>query len=663
MKSIVVVSYYHIMHALAIALTFDEKPLLYVSVDFTMMPDEILERMKKTGIFEDVIKINTKDFIDDFLNELRGTVGYDENQIKQVGNSIFEKHIETYYAPKFRKSDFDEEIYIYTDYHLSMYFINKHFKKIIMGEDGYGLLKKRIDSFKYIGYFNWLKPFIEYGYYPELNMKSDRIKKIICSGDYEELEEPYKSKVIVWDYKIIVKQNEAKYKKAIKYIFTVKEIGFRENSILLLEQPLYKTGNCSSIDYYLFYRKILRQQLEKAEYVYFKPHPAGRKHLSTFEDRRIKILPAKVPVEIFNYADVNFKKIITFYSNALDLMENVEEKIALYDEDTFSNDKIKAFIQNYVRGEKINIGIFIKCAEVNKKNFLNYKAYFTKNPKFTFNVCFIIKEDDREKFWNEFLSKEFSKYNRTSNINVIEVKDMNEHTIVKAVLNYSSTINDYLIVVEDTSNGNAVINMVKRMCGGKLGKVICSNGYSFSNRRGRYIYTLVNENILTGFVNILWHRDLIRTLNENDIYSVGKIIEYVYENNIDVGYIYGEGMPLKERTTEEKYSLIEEVSIREIRLSLIAYFIAEKEIKINATDITKKYNWEEIYQYFTNEDVLYIQTIVVDILTKTITMENIEYSNIKNALLKLQKRINKIYAKKIIKLYFKLKNFKKRIFK
>ena len=131
MKSIVVVAYYHLMHAMALALTFDQKPNLYLCVEYTNMDDGVVENIRKCGVFNEVIKLDTREFIFDFVPELRKTKKAEPEEIREIGSSLFDEYIDAYYYPKFQGADFDEEIYIYTEYHLMMYSISKHFNNIV----------------------------------------------------------------------------------------------------------------------------------------------------------------------------------------------------------------------------------------------------------------------------------------------------------------------------------------------------------------------------------------------------------------------------------------------------------------------------------------------------------------------------------------------------
>ena len=60
MKSLVVLTYYHLMHAIAMALTFDEKPNLYFSMHYLDPDGSLLERIRETEIFNKVVAITKK---------------------------------------------------------------------------------------------------------------------------------------------------------------------------------------------------------------------------------------------------------------------------------------------------------------------------------------------------------------------------------------------------------------------------------------------------------------------------------------------------------------------------------------------------------------------------------------------------------------------------
>ena len=146
MKSIVVVAYYHLMHAMALALTFDQKPNLYLCVEYTNMDDGVVENIRKCGVFNEVIKLDTREFIFDFVPELRKTKKAEPEEIREIGSSLLDEYIDAYYYPKFQGADFDEEIYIYTEYHLMMYSISKHFNNIVLCEDGYKVMAARLKA-------------------------------------------------------------------------------------------------------------------------------------------------------------------------------------------------------------------------------------------------------------------------------------------------------------------------------------------------------------------------------------------------------------------------------------------------------------------------------------------------------------------------------------
>ena len=71
MKSFVVMTYYQLMHSVAMALTLDEKPNLYFSMNYMNIKEELLERIRETGVFQNVVGITGRGELAAFLAELK----------------------------------------------------------------------------------------------------------------------------------------------------------------------------------------------------------------------------------------------------------------------------------------------------------------------------------------------------------------------------------------------------------------------------------------------------------------------------------------------------------------------------------------------------------------------------------------------------------------
>lgn len=529
MKSIVVVAYYHLMHAIALAMTFEEKPILYLCVDYTKMTDDIVENIRDSGVFYDVVKLDTKEFLSDFVKELRKTKDAKPKEIEEIGTSLFDEHIDAYYYPHFKDADFDEDIYIYTEYHLMFYSITKHFRNIILCEDGYKVMNKRLVTFKYMGYFKLLRPFIEAGYYPKMEFQCEKITKLICSGDHEDLPEFLRKKVYLWDIRDIIRENREEYRTALQGIFLKDGLDIRDGSLLLIEQPLYRTRFCNDLRYYLFYKKLIKE-LSADRQVIIKPHPAGSKQVDVFQNDNVEVVPKWVPVECLNYVDVTFDSVVTFYSAALDLMENTRTKESLYNQDEITNAGIKRYIREYIQGERVDIGLYIYFSGVHDRFVKELKRYFKNNKRFWFHVHILCPQ--------EHVAEAEAAAGRVEElagepIPVIACEDFDQDEILRMLIKEGQAY-DFSVGITGHSKTKDVKRILKKLCKGSMAHCIGINQLS---GKSITVCNPLDEHVLTGVVNVMWSSHILHLFEKNGVKSAAEAIEYVYSNSISTTFI------------------------------------------------------------------------------------------------------------------------------
>lgn len=532
MKSIVVVAYYHLMHAMALALTFDQKPNLYLCVEYTNMDDGVVENIRKSGVFNEVIKLDTREFIFDFVPELRKTKKAEPEEIREIGSSLFDEYIDAYYYPKFQGADFDEEIYIYTEYHLMMYSISKHFNNIVLCEDGYKVMAARLKAFSLTGYFKLLPPFIELGFYPPMQFQCEKIHRLICSGDYKDLPPALKEKVEVRDFKDLVAQNREAYRSAIKTVFAMEDVRVQDGAILLIEQPLYRTDYCSDLRYVLFYRKLIRQLAENHQ-VLIKPHPAGTKCMDIFRQENVEVIRKDIPVECLNYVDATFDSVVTFYSSSLDLLENTREQRSLYDIQKIEKGSLKNFVLDYIGDEKLSIGLYLYCSVLPEGIQKELLGIFKKAKRFSYHVTLLCPEELVGDI-TDVAEKTSRKVHK--NIPVIKVEAFDQGALLRLMVEHREEY-DYQMVLSGTNRASDVRRIVKNMCKGSMGYCIgvhqrCGSTITICNP--------LSEHILTGIVNVFWSRELLDIFCKEGIVEMHEALEYVYANRISTDHIGNE---------------------------------------------------------------------------------------------------------------------------
>jgi len=403
MKSIFVMTYYHLIHSIALALTFDEKPNLYVAKEYLRIDDDFLEKLRKTEIYNSVTGMDNGDYAGSFGAELKLTEGLDQQEIDKIGSSIFEKHLEPYFSEVFENADHEDEFYTYNDHHFSFYYIAKHFQSIIGLEDGYKVLQNKLSVSKPKKIFKLFVPF--YGeYYPEPLWRSPKIKKIISSDEYTGNDQYYKERVEVLDFYDLAEKNKNKIREAVLSVFGEVDIRVPQNSTLILSQPLDRSEFCKRWEYYLLMRKTIDTELESGNKVFIKPHPAELLDFNLFSQEGVEILPKNIPSEIFNICNYRFNRGIAFTSTGLAASNNIEEKVFIYEGKEHTYSDYKNCVRNCIEGERINLDFFIIIKEITPESYINIYSYIQQIKGFHININVLLPEkefNDRVKYFDD----------------------------------------------------------------------------------------------------------------------------------------------------------------------------------------------------------------------------------------------------------------------
>ena len=434
MKTFVVMTYYQLMHSVAMALTLDEKPALYFSVNYLNVNDSFLERIRQTEIFDHVVGITARGDLAEFIAELNKTKDFTPEEVDEVGDSIFEKHLEPYYGELFKDADFDDTVYIYNDFQWYSYYVNKHFDDIVGVEDGYGSLEQQLKIHKYKGDQELVVKFLG-KYYPEPLYKSPKIHKIISSKDFDTLPDEYRAMLQIRDFMDIVEENRSGFKDAMLHIFDMTDYEIEDNSVLVLGQPMSRAMYCNAIEEYMFYRDALREEVRKGKTVYFKGHPAETVPSALYEEEGIHILPKSFPVELLNYKDCVIDKAITFGSTGINNMECVKSFEKFYDKENPDAGEINAFLVDRVKDSEIIIDFYFMVRELTLEsyidvyscmipgNHLNQRTHVLVEPE--------LEEEARQFFSITNLEKNARTYKKKTAVNGICINERNIDLILE----------------------------------------------------------------------------------------------------------------------------------------------------------------------------------------------------------------------------------------
>lgn len=400
MKSFVVMTYYQLMHAIAMTLEMGKKTDLYFNMDYLKVENDFLLKIKETKIFNRVVGMDSDEYKTPYNAVLKTCQKMTPAQIDLIGNRIFEKHLEPYYARKFSNADFYDEIYVYNDFQRYFYYIAKHFKNIVGVEDGYKSLKQQLTVHWFKGTYKWVEPFLG-KYYPEPLYKNNHIKKIISSCAFDDLPEYYNEKIEVIDFKDIVENNLDQYVNAITHIFDLEDIDMDEDDTLILTTPLSRSRHCNSLQNFLFYKKLIEKEKKEGKKIYIKPHPADTLvAYDLYEDEQVKVLPRNFPVEILQYKKIKVGKTISFASTAL-MNEIGEKNVTLY-KGPKNVKAINKYILKYISDYKLKLNIYIWVDELSPEIYINVRSYIRQHGNIDMKLKVIIPKGSLKEYREYF---------------------------------------------------------------------------------------------------------------------------------------------------------------------------------------------------------------------------------------------------------------------
>ncbi|MCB6992350.1 alpha-2,8-polysialyltransferase family protein [bacterium 210820-DFI.6.37] len=381
MKSFGITTYFHLMRSIAIAQTLDEKPNLYVGVDYAKITKNTLKRISETNVFNDVVGFSVEvDTLKPFFEKLKATAKYSDKQIAEVGSSLFDQYLTPYFEKVFKNADKTDDFYYFTDGVWWLKYINDCFRNLIVVEDGYCFFEKTLNADFLVGKKKFLKPFVG-KWWPETNYRSPKIKKIISSCDFLGLDEKYRNKLEVIDHYQLVDSLGERYNKAIRHIFPI-DIELKKGD-LFLTQPLYMYNYCDRIENYLIAKKFVKDSGAKIKTI--KPHPGDKILYNALKSESVIILEKNFPIEILRFSPGVYDNAITFGSSTAP-----DRKIAQnYKKIMTEGEAIERQIKEYVEEERLIVDVYLKIEELTEKTYLSVYSYIFPHKNIKTNLHII----------------------------------------------------------------------------------------------------------------------------------------------------------------------------------------------------------------------------------------------------------------------------------
>ena len=204
----------------------------------------------------------------------------------------------------------------------SQFFLNNFDSNFYLVEDGaatnYNLkVLEEAKSKKNKSFFYNYTYFIK-KYYPPIGLSS-KIRKIYLTG-LLPIPESIEKKVEIVKIKSLLEKISEKEKIKILNIFNlnlnkIENLINIKNKILLITQPLSEDGIITEKEKIEIYKEIIKKN--NFDKIYIKPHPREKTdYKKIFSEYGVQIIEKNFPLELLNFLQIKFIKIITIFSTA-----------------------------------------------------------------------------------------------------------------------------------------------------------------------------------------------------------------------------------------------------------------------------------------------------------------------------------------------------------
>lgn len=432
----VVITYYQLMYSIMHCITSGKRASIYISEDYVQFGDKLHEYLENSDIFENVVFFNTKEYLNLFFAELR----------KDNPETAFESILESNFNLVFGNID-DKHFYIFNEFQLYFYYVEKYCKSISLIEDGYMSYNIQNSIIKFKGNYTLIDEYIG-TFFPKVKGESSKIIEFIVNKKVKHFPSHQGLITIVNFNDMCKKIGKKNLHKIYSQMFDYPKINGKKCA-LLLTQPLARARYCTRINQLKLYDKICRNLLEYHDYIYIKPHPADTVDYKYLECEKIKLLKSDFPIEVYNYVEVKFSFAYSFGSTANALADYSVHSKTLFKMKDFCFDDVVKFISKYIKNHKLRLlKVLHVDSKVNKESFLDsLKGENKRNRHFTdFDVTTVIVNESDKRFdtrYGEYKSIEnalkFNDYNYFLVLKNSVVVPMNVVTGVNNIIKSTSS--------------------------------------------------------------------------------------------------------------------------------------------------------------------------------------------------------------------------------
>lgn len=307
-------TYYHLLVSIVKNIQNNNKNDLFIfctSDNKISNNSKLIEKIKNSKIFNRVT-------VEDHTNELKKSnkeLVYQIDRIKFINKNKtrIKKILDQY-----------DNIYMFNDITTFGKIVNAINKKYILLEDGIDCYINNKSYIKGVPFYKKIIKKILYGSY-----------YLGSSKNVLYIEVNNLNGVFIKNQKLVQKPKKDMFnslskneKKIIANLFIHKKIDNIENSSLLITQPLWEDKLVSSKEKQISIYKTIVEKYICEDKIVVKTHPRENIDYSSLSNN-IYIFEDEFPLEILNFFEIPFNRVITISSTAIEMIDNCKEKIIL----------------------------------------------------------------------------------------------------------------------------------------------------------------------------------------------------------------------------------------------------------------------------------------------------------------------------------------------
>lgn len=310
-------TYYHLLISIIKSLKSDDECDLFLSTtwhDFTLIHDILLiKKLKESNIFSNVIVDNN------FIQDREKIVNSD---IKEIKKFFIMKKIKKFFPLKL--TDYDE-IYLFSYNNPTGRIVNKSKIYHNLLEDGMDCYKNNQVIIKSkLTFKNFIKKFV----LKLDDLGESKYTKSIEVNDKNGIKIKNK-KIIEVSKKKMFEELSKKEKNLIFSLFISNDKWKMLNDTsLILTQPFYEDDILNSKSKQINIYKDIINEFCINDNVVIKPHPRDHTDYKSIISSS-NIIDDIFPLEILNFVNIKFNKVITVSSTSINLIYNCNKKIVL----------------------------------------------------------------------------------------------------------------------------------------------------------------------------------------------------------------------------------------------------------------------------------------------------------------------------------------------